>query len=65
METKTVKAFGTEAPDANLKELTIDRRTVLPKDVEIDILFLWGLSFRSSFCSERLGNDTVPGGTWS
>jgi uncharacterized zinc-type alcohol dehydrogenase-like protein len=39
METKTVKAFGTEAPDANLKELTIDRRTVLPKDVEIDILF--------------------------
>ena len=39
METKSTKAFGTEAPDADLKQLTIDRRTVTSKDVEIEILY--------------------------
>lgn len=39
METIAVKAYGTEAADADLKQLQIDRRTVLPKDIEIDILF--------------------------
>ena len=39
MHTHTVKAFGTEAPDADLKQMNIDRREVTTKDVEIDILF--------------------------
>ena len=39
MSTITVKAFGTEAPTANLKPLNIERREVTAKDVEIDILY--------------------------
>ena len=39
MNTKTIKAYGTESPEANLKELHIDRRVVQTQDVEIDILF--------------------------
>lgn len=39
MNTKNVKAFGTEAPEAPLKPLTIQRREVTPHDVEIEILF--------------------------
>jgi len=39
METKSTKAFGTEAPDADLKQMTIGRRMVTPKDVEIEILY--------------------------
>src|SRR5215207_2909166 len=34
-----VKAFGTEAPEADLKQINIERREVTSKDVEIDILF--------------------------
>jgi uncharacterized zinc-type alcohol dehydrogenase-like protein len=39
MTTKNVKAYGTKSAEADLKQLSIDRRSVLPKDVEIDILF--------------------------
>lgn len=39
METKNTKAFGTEAPEADLKQMTIQRRTVTPTDVEIEILY--------------------------
>ncbi|WP_212005934.1 NAD(P)-dependent alcohol dehydrogenase [Chitinophaga sp. HK235] len=39
MEKFKVKAFGTEAADAPLKEIVIERREVTPKDVEMDILF--------------------------
>ncbi len=39
MNTNNVKAFGTEAKDADLKEINIQRREVQPKDVEIDILY--------------------------
>lgn len=39
METKNTKAFGTEAPEAALKQMTIQRRTVTPTDVEIEILY--------------------------
>jgi len=39
METKNVKAFGTEAAEAPLKELNIKRRSVMPQDVEIEILY--------------------------
>jgi uncharacterized zinc-type alcohol dehydrogenase-like protein len=39
MEAKNVKAFGTEAADAPLKQLEIKRRIATPHDVEIEILF--------------------------
>lgn len=39
MRTKIVKAFGTESPENDLKQLKIRRRSVMAKDVEIDILF--------------------------
>ena len=39
METTSVKAFGTEAAEAPLNELTISRRKATPHDVEIEILF--------------------------
>lgn len=39
METKNVKAYGTEAPDAALKQMEINRRAVTEKDVAIDILY--------------------------
>ncbi len=39
MNTFSVKAFGTEAPEADLKQLTIERREVSDRDVEIDIIF--------------------------
>lgn len=39
METKNAKAFGTEAPEADLQQMTIQRRTVTPTDVEIEILY--------------------------
>ena len=38
MDTKSIKAYGTESPEADLKQIQIDRRKILPKDVEIDIL---------------------------
>jgi uncharacterized zinc-type alcohol dehydrogenase-like protein len=34
-----VRAFGTEAADADLKQMSIDRRDTTEKDVEIDILY--------------------------
>lgn len=39
MNTKEIKAFGVESADAPLKLINIDRRTVLPQDVEIEILY--------------------------
>ena len=39
MNTTAVKAFGTEAADADLKEMTIARRDVTSKDIEIEILY--------------------------
>lgn len=39
MQTHKVKAFGTKAPENDLQLLTIERREIQPKDVEIDILF--------------------------
>lgn len=39
METINVKAFGTESTTAPLKEMSIKRREVLSKDVEIEILY--------------------------
>ncbi|WP_312362397.1 NAD(P)-dependent alcohol dehydrogenase [Sphingobacterium sp.] len=39
MNVHKAKAFGAEAPDADLKELSINRREVTPHDVEIEILY--------------------------
>lgn len=39
MNTYQVKAFGTESPQADLKQMSIERREVTPKDVEIEILY--------------------------
>ncbi|MFC6267190.1 NAD(P)-dependent alcohol dehydrogenase [Frigoriflavimonas asaccharolytica] len=39
MNTNTVKAYGTESKEADLKEINIERREVLANDIEIDILF--------------------------
>ena len=39
METKNIRAFGTETAEAPLKELKIKRRSVTPHDVEIEILY--------------------------
>lgn len=39
METNQVKAYGAKAADADLKQMTIDRRSVTAKDVEIEILY--------------------------
>lgn len=39
MNTFSVKAFGTEAPQADLKQMHIERRAATAKDVEIDILY--------------------------
>jgi len=39
MNTTPVKAYGTEAADADLKEMNINRREVTSKDIEIEILY--------------------------
>ncbi|RRQ45370.1 NAD(P)-dependent alcohol dehydrogenase [Chryseobacterium sp. SC28] len=39
MQTHKVKAFGTETPDHDLELMTIERREIQPKDVEIEILY--------------------------
>jgi uncharacterized zinc-type alcohol dehydrogenase-like protein len=39
MKATQVKAYGTEAADADLKALNINRREVTPKDIEIEILY--------------------------
>lgn len=39
MNTIPVKAYGTDAPEHDLKQFQIDRRAVLEQDVEIDILY--------------------------
>lgn len=39
MNTNNVKAFGTEAKDADLVQMNIARRNVTPNDIEIDILY--------------------------
>ncbi|TRX15946.1 NAD(P)-dependent alcohol dehydrogenase [Flavobacterium franklandianum] len=39
MKTTNVKAFGTNAADAPLNEMKIDRRDVTAKDIEIEILY--------------------------
>ena len=37
MALKSVKAYGTDAPEADLKQLNINRRAITKDDIEIDI----------------------------
>jgi uncharacterized zinc-type alcohol dehydrogenase-like protein len=60
METKKVKAFGTESSEADLKQLQIDRRTVLAKDIEIDILFCGVCHSDLHFARNDWGMTTYP-----
>ena len=39
MNTTSIKAYGTDAPNADLKQLHIERREVAAKDIEIEILY--------------------------
>ena len=39
MNSTHTKAFGTNSPTENLKEMTIERRTLTPNDIEIEILY--------------------------
>ncbi len=39
METKNVKAYGTSAASEPLDEMSIERRQVMPTDIEIEILY--------------------------
>jgi uncharacterized zinc-type alcohol dehydrogenase-like protein len=39
MNTHQIKAFGTRAPEDALKQMTIERREVTEKDIEIEILY--------------------------
>lgn len=39
MSTITVKAYGTESKTSDLEAMTIQRRAVTPKDIEIEILY--------------------------
>src|ERR1035437_4405961 len=39
METNNINAFGAKAANAALLEMTIERRTVAAKDIELEILY--------------------------
>ncbi|MES2574831.1 MAG: NAD(P)-dependent alcohol dehydrogenase [Bacteroidota bacterium] len=39
METKNIKAYGTDAADAPLQQMNIERRALTGKDIEIEILY--------------------------
>lgn len=39
MNSRQTKAFGTNAPTDHLKQMTIERRTLTAKDIEIEILY--------------------------
>ena len=58
MKTFTIKAFGTEAADADLKQMHIDRREVTAKDVEIDILYC-GVCHSDLHTARNEWHDTV------
>jgi uncharacterized zinc-type alcohol dehydrogenase-like protein len=64
MQTKEIKAFGTQAADKQLEQLTITRRTVMPHDVEIEILYCGICHSDMHTVRNELGNAAylmVPG----
>jgi uncharacterized zinc-type alcohol dehydrogenase-like protein len=60
MNTTTVKAYGTEAVDADLKQMNIERRKVKPKDIEIDILYCGVCHSDLHTARNNWGSTTYP-----
>jgi uncharacterized zinc-type alcohol dehydrogenase-like protein len=60
MKTTNVKAFGTKAADAPLNEMTIDRREVTPKDLEIAILYCGVCHSDLHFAKNDWGMTSYP-----
>jgi uncharacterized zinc-type alcohol dehydrogenase-like protein len=60
MQTKEIKAFGTQAADKQLEQLTITRRTVMPHDVEIEILYCGICHSDLHAVRNELGNAAYP-----
>ena len=60
MKTTNVKAFGTKAADAPLNEMTIARREVTPKDIEIEILYCGVCHSDLHFAKNDWGMTTYP-----
>jgi uncharacterized zinc-type alcohol dehydrogenase-like protein len=60
MKTTNVKAFGTKAADAPLNEMTIDRREVTPKDIEIAILYCGVCHSDLHFAKNDWGMTSYP-----
>ena len=59
MQTTSIKAYGTEAADADIKQLQIKRRLPLTNDVEIDIMYCGVCHSDLHFAR----NDGVSGGS--
>lgn len=60
MEITNVKAYGTQAPDADLKQMDIPRRVALPKDIEIEILYCGVCHSDLHFARNDWGFTTYP-----
>lgn len=60
METTNVKAYGTQAPDADLKEMDIQRREVTAKDIEIEIMYCGVCHSDLHFARNDWGMTTYP-----
>jgi alcohol dehydrogenase (NADP+) len=60
MKTTNVKAFGTNAADAPLNEMHIDRREVTAKDIEIEILYCGVCHSDLHFAKNDWGMTTYP-----
>jgi len=60
MKTTNVKAFGTKAADAPLNEMTIDRREVTAKDIEIAIMYCGVCHSDLHFAKNDWGMTSYP-----
>jgi len=60
MKTTNVKAFGTNAADAPLNEMHIDRREVTAKDIEIAIMYCGVCHSDLHFAKNDWGMTTYP-----
>jgi len=60
MATTNVKAYGTSAPDAPLVQMNIERRDVLVKDIEIEIMYCGVCHSDLHFAKNDWGMTTYP-----
>ena len=60
METKSIKAYGTIAPEADLNAMQINRRVVTLNDVEIEILYCGVCHSDLHFAKNDWGMTTYP-----